>query len=109
MDPNNYIMVKGILDIYKDKDVTLSMALQNGMILMTRKIDEGASIYINSNHFDSQLIFSCDGKIEEGLSQYLDEINIAIKAATEGIEVSKLRGAILYLHSNIVQNTFSYK
>lgn len=53
MDPKKYIMIKGILDIYKDKDVTLSMGLQNGIILMAREIDEGASIYINSNHFDS--------------------------------------------------------
>ena len=82
MDPNNYIMIKGILDIYKDKDVSLSMGLQNGIILMAREIDKGASIYINSNHFDSQLIFSCGGKIEEGLNQYLDEIAKAIEAAT---------------------------
>ena len=53
MDPTYYIMVKGILDIYKDKDVSLSMGLENGMILMTHTINEGASIYINSNHFDS--------------------------------------------------------
>jgi|LakMenEpi03Aug12_release.lakeMendotaPanAssembly.Ray.scaffolds.fasta_scaffold2862623_1 hypothetical protein len=39
MDPTNYIMVKGILDIYKDKDVALSMGLENGVIVMTHTID----------------------------------------------------------------------
>lgn len=63
MDPQNYIVVKGILEIFKDNDVNLSMGLQNGVILMLRKIDHGAPIYINGNHFDEELIMTSDGKL----------------------------------------------
>ena len=63
MDPQNYIIVKGILEIFKDNDVNLSMGLQNGVILMLRKIDQGAPIYINGNHFDEELIMTSDGKL----------------------------------------------
>lgn len=39
------------------------MGLENGIILMTRQIDQGAPIYINGNHFDEELIMTCDGKL----------------------------------------------
>ena len=61
-------MIKGILTLYHDHDVDLAMALENGITLMSRPIDEGQPIYINSNHFDEELIFSCDGKLDEGLN-----------------------------------------
>jgi hypothetical protein len=48
------------------------MALENGIILMSRQIDPGAPIYINGNHFDEELIMTADGKLEEGLSPLLD-------------------------------------
>ena len=50
------------------------MALENGLILMTRPIDAQQSIYINSNHFGEELIFSCQGKLEEGLNENIDQI-----------------------------------
>ena len=46
-------MIKGVLELFTDKDVSLSMGLENGIILMSRKIDQGSPIYLNSNHFDS--------------------------------------------------------
>jgi hypothetical protein len=52
MEPENYIVIKGILEIFNDNDVNLSMGLENGVILMSRKIDKKSSIFINSNHFD---------------------------------------------------------
>jgi hypothetical protein len=45
-------MVKGVLDLFRDNDVCLSMGLENGIILMSRQIDQASSIYINSNHSD---------------------------------------------------------
>lgn len=30
---------------------------------MTRKIDQGAPIYINGNHFDEEIIMTGDGKV----------------------------------------------
>ena len=62
------------------------MALENGLILMSRPIDAQQSIYINSNHFDEELIFSCQGKLEEGLNENIDQITAAIRAATEGVK-----------------------
>jgi len=52
LDPENYIIVKGVLDLYSDIDASLCLGLENGIILMSRQIDINASIYINSNHFD---------------------------------------------------------
>lgn len=85
------------------------MGLENGIILMTRQIDQGAPIYINGNHFDEELITSGDGKLEEGLHTYLDEISTAIRAAVEGKEKDQLSGGIFYVHSNIPEDFFSYK
>lgn len=53
MEPSHYTIVQGVLDLYQDQDVNLSMALENGMILLSCQIDQGQSIYLNSNHFDS--------------------------------------------------------
>lgn len=53
MDPSHYIVIKGVLDIFQEQEVSLSMALENGIILLSRQIDLGESIYINSNHFDA--------------------------------------------------------
>jgi hypothetical protein len=72
MDPENYTMVKGVLDLFRDNDICLSMGLENGIILMSRQIDQASPIYINSNHSDEELILTCDGKLEEGLSSYQD-------------------------------------
>jgi hypothetical protein len=72
LDPQHYIVTKGILQIFSDNDVALSMALENGITLMSRQIDPGAPIYINGNHFDEELIMSADGKLEEGLNPLLD-------------------------------------
>lgn len=85
------------------------MGLENGIILMTRQIDQGAPIYINGNHFDEELITSGDGKLEEGLHTYLDEISTAIRAAVEGKDKDQLSGGIFYVHSNIPEDFFSYK
>jgi hypothetical protein len=85
------------------------MGLENGIILMSRQIDQGAPIYINGNHFDEELIMSGEGKLEEGLNPLLDEISIAIRAATEGRQPHELRGGILYAHSNIPEDFFNYK
>lgn len=63
MEPENYIVIKGVLEIFNDNNVTLSMGLENGVILMSRGIDKRASIFINSNHFDEELIMTCDGKL----------------------------------------------
>jgi hypothetical protein len=101
MDPQNYTIVKGVLDIFCDNDATLSMGLENGIILMSRQIDQNTPIYLNSNHFDEELIMTKSGKQEEGLNSYTDEISMAIRAATEDLSPLSLRGGILYLHSNI--------
>ena len=85
------------------------MGLENGIILMTRQIDQGAPIYINGNHFDEEIITSGDGKLEEGLHTYLDDISIAIRAAVEGKDKDQLCGGIFYVHSNIPEDFFSYK
>jgi hypothetical protein len=68
---------------------------------MSRRLDCGAPIYINSNHFDSEIIMTSEGKLEEGLNEFVDEISIAVKAATEGVPTGELSGGIFYLHSNI--------
>lgn len=52
LDPHHYTVLKGILTLYHQHEVDLSMALENGLILMSRPIDQGQSLYINSNHFD---------------------------------------------------------
>lgn len=85
------------------------MGLENGIILMTRQIDQGAPIYINGNHFDEELIMTGDGKLEEGLNPLLDEISLAIKAAIEGKKTDELHGGIFYAHSNIPEDFFNYK
>jgi hypothetical protein len=85
------------------------MGLENGIILMTRQIDQGAPIYINGNHFDEELIMTGDGKLEEGLNPLLDEISMAIKAAIEGKLPQELYGGIFYAHSNIPEDFFNYK
>ena len=72
------------------------------MILMSRQLDCGAPIYINSNHFDSEIIMTNEGKLEEGLNEFVEEIAIAIRAGTEGVPTNELKGGIFYLHSNIV-------
>ena len=85
------------------------MGLENGIILMTRQIDQGAQIYINGNHFDEEVIMTGDGKLEEGLHPLLDEISIAIKAGIEGRQPQELHGGIFYAHSNIPEDFFNYK
>jgi len=109
MDPQHYTVIKGVLDIFRDNDVSLSMGLENGIILMSRDIDQGAPLYFNSNHFDEEIIMTADGKLEEGLSSLTDEFAIAIRAATEGVPQQNLHGGIMYLHSNIPEDCFSYK
>ena len=52
-EPTHYTVVKGVLDVFDDNEVTLSMGLENGMILLSRQIDAGEPVYINSNHFDA--------------------------------------------------------
>jgi hypothetical protein len=85
------------------------MGLENGIILMTRQIDQGSPIYINGNHFDEEIIMTGDGKLEEGLHPFLDEISVAIKAATSGRATHELFGGIFYVHSNIPEDFFNYK
>ena len=70
MDPANYVVVKGICEIFNDNDVSLTMALENGIILMLRQIDQGAPIYLNGNHFDEELILTASGSLEEGLHPF---------------------------------------
>lgn len=79
LDPQNYIMVKGVLDIIRKEQVALSMALENGVIIMVRPIDAAANIYINSNHFDEEIIMTSKGKLEEGLGSYVDEFGKVIR------------------------------
>ena len=76
---------------------------------MSRAIDPQQSIYINSNHFDEELILSCEGKLEEGINEHADDIITAIKAGSEGVKKSDLKGGIFYLHSNIAENCFNYR
>lgn len=76
---------------------------------MSRQLDPKEPIYINSNNFDSELIFSNQGKLEQGLNEYVYEIATAIQAANEGICEADLRGGIIYLHSNIIENCFNYR
>lgn len=85
------------------------MALENGAILMSRQIDLQAPIYINSNHFDTELIYTSTGNLEEGLNEHVSEIGTAIEAATEGLASKDIHGAIIYLHCNIPENEFNYK
>ena len=85
------------------------MGLENGIILMSRQIDQGAPLYINGNHFDEELIMTSDGRLEEGINPLLDEMRIAVRAATEGRDAKELQGGIFYLHSNIPEDFFSYK
>lgn len=40
------------------------MALENGIVLLVRDVGQGQPIYINSNHFDSELILTPEGVIE---------------------------------------------
>ncbi len=63
MDPQNYIVVKGVLDVYDKNGVNLSMGLENGIILMVSAIDVGGSIYLNGNHFGEEVIMNSNGKL----------------------------------------------
>lgn len=81
MDPSHYVVVKGVLDLYQEDQVNLSMALENGMIMLIRGIGEGQPLYFNSNHFDEELILTAEGSLEEGLNEYVSEIETAVRAA----------------------------
>jgi hypothetical protein len=70
MEPSHYIVLKGVLSLYEQHEASLTMALENGVTLMMRAIDAEQPLYINSNHLDEELIFSAQGKLEEGLSEF---------------------------------------
>ena len=54
--------------------VSLSMALENGMILLVRQTYENSKVYFNGNHVDEEIIFQPNGKLEEGLHESSEEM-----------------------------------
>ena len=67
-------MVKGVLSLFEQENVSLTAGLENGIILMSNSIGPGQPIYINGNHLDEEIILSCKGYLDEGLHAYSEEI-----------------------------------
>jgi hypothetical protein len=101
--------VKGVLDLFSDGQADLCFGLENGVIMMSRAIDIHAEIYINGNHFEEEIIMTSTGQLKEGLHVLSEEITVAIETAIEDVPSEFLRGAILYLHSNIPEDFFHYR
>ena len=58
------------------------MTIENGVIILVSKTYPTSEIYVNSNHFSEELIFSHDGKLADGLNNLSDEMQAIIKDAS---------------------------
>jgi hypothetical protein len=64
------------------------MSLENGVIILVSKTYPTSDIFVNSNHFGEEVIFSHEGKLAEGLNNLSDEMRMIIQDATESLPKS---------------------
>ena len=71
---------------------------------MVERIDGEKNIYINGNHLDSELIYTNQGETIEGIHSQGEDIAHGLKIAAKTVE--NPTGGILYIHSNIPEDSF---
>jgi hypothetical protein len=81
LEPSHYVIVKGTSTIISTDQVSLSLALENGIILLVRKTYPQSKVFLNGNHIDEEIIFEENGKIAEGLHQWNEELQTTFETA----------------------------
>ena len=88
--------------------IHISFALETGVMAYYRKTELQEKIFINSNREEDEIILDHKGSLVSGENINLaQEISQVYKMAIEDISLSKVKGAIFYLHSNIPAQCFS--
>jgi hypothetical protein len=74
LSPSHYVIVKGATTVCSISDVSLSLALENGIVLLVRRTYKKSRVFLNGKHIEEEIIFTENGLISEGLHQWAPDL-----------------------------------